>query len=196
MNLPKSRLVLALLTAMLVAGLLNITVAPAAAAAAGEQAIKVEVDERLLAFDVSPFVEKGRVLVPARTLFEALGASVEWDGKSKTVTAEKDDTVIKLTVGNKIASVTQRGVTQVILETPVEIVNGRTMVPLRLISEAFGARVVWDAKSRLVSIVTEGREAVEKEVLSLGFVGRLEPLNILSNDTWCRVNAIGLTHVT
>ncbi|MDH7578904.1 MAG: hypothetical protein QHH75_14065, partial [Bacillota bacterium] len=61
MNLPKSRFVLVLLTAMLVAGLLNITMAPTAAAAADKQSIKVEVDNKLLAFDVSPFIEKGRV---------------------------------------------------------------------------------------------------------------------------------------
>ncbi|NPV28115.1 MAG: hypothetical protein HPY58_00380 [Firmicutes bacterium] len=166
MNLPKSRFVLVLLTAMLVAGLLNITVAPAAIATPDKQAIKVEVDNKLLAFDVSPFIEKGRVLVPARTLFEALGASVEWDGKSKTVTAEKNDTVIKLTVGSKIASITQRGVTQVVLDAPAKIVNGRTMVPLRLISEAFGAKVAWDDQSRLVRIAT-GVPAKEELVIAL-----------------------------
>jgi hypothetical protein len=103
MNLSKNRWALVLLTAILVTGLFNITVASTAVATAGEQSIKVEVDNKLLAFDVSPFVEKGRVLVPARTLFDALGASVEWDEKSKTVTAIKGDTVVKLTIGSKIA---------------------------------------------------------------------------------------------
>ncbi|MDH7579136.1 MAG: ABC transporter substrate-binding protein, partial [Bacillota bacterium] len=90
---------------------------------------------------------------------------VEWDGKTKTATAIKGDTVVKLTIGSKIASVTQRGVTQVILDAPATVVKGRTMVPLRLISEAFGAKVTWDDQSRLVRVATGGPT---KEELVIG----------------------------
>jgi len=153
MNLLKSRLVvLVVLTALLVGGLLGGPGAPPAAA--NKQDVKVEVDNKLLAFDVSPFIEKGRVLVPVRALCEALGASVAWDGKTRTVTVKKGDTVVRLTIGSKIASITEKGVTEVILEVPAKIVNGRTMVPLRLISEAFGAKVDWDDQSHLVRVAT------------------------------------------
>jgi len=155
MSLLKGRLVvLVLLAAMLVAGLLSVSGAPPAAAAAGDPAIKVEVDNKLLTFDVSPFIEKGRVLVPVRALCEALGASVAWDGKTRTVTVKKGDTVVKLTIGSKIISITERGVTQHILEVPAKIVNGRAMVPLRLLSEFLGAKVDWDAGNHTVAVAT------------------------------------------
>lgn len=38
------------------------------------------------------------------------------------------------------------------LDVPAQILEGRTMVPLRFLSEAFGARVGWDGIQQLVSI--------------------------------------------
>lgn len=153
MNLTKSRLVvLVVLTALLMGAMFGGPGVPPAAA--NKQDVKVEVDNKLLDFDVSPFIENGRVLVPVRALCEALGASVAWDGKTGIVTVKKGDTLVRLTIGSKIASITEKGVTEVILEVPAKIVNGRTMVPLRLISEAFGAKVDWDDQFRLVRVAT------------------------------------------
>ncbi|MBC7325823.1 MAG: copper amine oxidase N-terminal domain-containing protein, partial [Moorella sp. (in: Bacteria)] len=59
--------------------------------------ISVVIDGRPLATDVAPVREGGRVLVPMRAIFEALGAKVNWDGAAKTVTASKSGTSVRLT---------------------------------------------------------------------------------------------------
>ncbi|MBO4950166.1 MAG: peptidylprolyl isomerase [Clostridia bacterium] len=92
-------------------------------------------------------IVEGRTLVPLRAIFEALGASVEWNGETKTVTSVLDETEIKLTIGEK--ALYKNGET-VELDVPAMIMNGRTMVPVRAISESFGVKVEWDGETRTV----------------------------------------------
>lgn len=183
-----------LLVLMLAINLLAAT--PASANQQADQVVKVAVNDKLLTFDVQPLLEKGRVLVSARALCEAMGASVEWDGKTKTVTAKKGDTVAKITIGSKIASITQRGVTEVILEVPAKIVSGRTVMPLRFIAEAFGARVQWDAATQTVRITTGRGEGGKAQELVLGTLSPLDPVNLFSpNGAWQRLCSTGFSHV-
>jgi len=125
---------------------------------AGE--VKVQVDGKYLTFDVPPMIEQGRTLVPLRALFEALGAQVQWNGETQTVTAVKGDVTVRLSIGSNVAYVNDRPVT---LDVPARIVRGRTLVPLRFVSEALGAQVAWDATTRLVSVVTGAGAAPAKE---------------------------------
>jgi competence protein ComEC len=138
------RLGLCLLIAFLAVGLVATT------AAADD--ISVSVDGKKLFFDVPPIIENDRTLVPLRVIFEALGAGVEWDGATQTVKAEKDGTIIKLIIGGK-AYVNDQPVE---LDVPAKIVNDRTLVPLRFVSQALGASVDWDGATRSVTIVTSG----------------------------------------
>lgn len=102
-----------------------------------------------LAFDVQPVTENGRMLVPVRGILEPLGATFDWNSKDGVVTAIKGSTVVKLKLNSKIALVNGR---EVILDTPAKVVLGRTLVPLRFISEAFGHKVNWDAATTKVTI--------------------------------------------
>lgn len=121
------------------------------AIAQGAQAanISVELNGQALSFDVSPTMDNNRVLVPMRAIFEALGAKVNWDGATNTVSAEKDGKKIYLTIGQKLASVSGEIVT---LDVPAKIVNSRTLVPIRFVSESLGAKVDWDNSARKVII--------------------------------------------
>jgi iron complex transport system substrate-binding protein len=111
--------------------------------------VKVVVDGKALSMDVKPVIENDRTLVPLRAIFEALGAKVDWDGKTRTVTAVKGSTSIRLVVGN--ATALKNG-SKVKLDVPAKIRNGRTLVPLRFVSEALGADVDWDAATYTVAI--------------------------------------------
>ncbi len=111
----------------------------------------VLVDGTQLAFDVPPAIEDGRTLVPLRAIFEALGAEVLWDGKTQTVTALAGDTQIDLTIGQLTAHINNEPYT---LDVPAKITDGRTMVPLRFVSEALGAKVQWDGSSQTITITT------------------------------------------
>lgn len=102
----------------------------------------VTVDGQTLAFDVPPVVEQGRTLVPLRAIFEALGADVNWDPATQTVTGTKVATTVKLIIGSTTAYVSGEAVT---LEVPGKIMDGRTLVPLRFVGEGLGANVVYDS---------------------------------------------------
>ncbi|MCE5224212.1 C25 family cysteine peptidase [bacterium] len=101
--------------------------------------------------DVSPSIIKGRTFVPIRFISEAFGAEVEWDGETRTVRIflEKTNTRVTLQIDNTIARINERIIT---LDAPPTIIQGRTLVPIRFIAEAFGAQVDWDGVLRKVTI--------------------------------------------
>ncbi|RKL63250.1 copper amine oxidase N-terminal domain-containing protein [Thermoanaerobacteraceae bacterium SP2] len=113
------------------------------------QPITVTLNGEQLQFDVPPVLENGRVLVPLRAIFEALGATIDWDGTTSTVTATKGSDTVKLTVGNKTA---YKNGSKVELDVPAKVVKGRTLVPVRFVSDALGALVEWDAQNQTVNI--------------------------------------------
>src|SRR5512140_3607568 len=117
----------------------------------GMAAIQVEVDGRPLSFRVPPTRINGRTMVPLRGIFESLGAQVNWDAGTGTVSAVKDSTDVRLGIGNPRATVDGR---TVLLDAPATILNGSTMVPLRFVSEALGADVKWFEATQTVSITT------------------------------------------
>lgn len=116
---------------------------------ADSTSIKVFVDSTQLEFDAQPFISSGRVLVPFRAIIEALGSRVEWDGTTRTVTASKGDKIIIIQIGSKIASVDGNNIA---IDVPATIIEGRSFVPLRFISESLGAEVKWDGSTKTVNI--------------------------------------------
>ncbi|MGQ9557508.1 MAG: stalk domain-containing protein [Desulfurispora sp.] len=135
----------------------------ALASPADQQIPVVKFAGQEMKFDVPPMIENDRTLVPLRAIFEALGAKVDWEEATQTVTATKDDVVIKLTIGSNKAS---KNGQEVVLDVPAKKVNNRTLVPLRFVSEALGAKVGWDAATFTVSIdppVAAGQPATPAE---------------------------------
>jgi len=114
--------------------------------------ITVEIDGAKLESDVPPTIINDRTMVPLRAIFEALDAKVDWNDNTKTVTGTKGDTVISLTVGNSMATKNREIIA---LDSPPVIVDSRTLVPVRFISESLGCQVGWDGDKRLVTISTE-----------------------------------------
>lgn len=106
--------------------------------------------------DAAPYIQDGRTMVPFRALFQALGATVEWDGERRAVTGSKGDVEIRLTIGSSTAYVDGSPTT---LEVPGAIRGGHTYVPLRFVGEALGASVTWDGANSAVKINTRGAAA-------------------------------------
>lgn len=111
--------------------------------------IKVYYEGEKIGFDVPPQIINGRAMVPLRAIFETMGADIEWDDTTKTVTAIRGDTVVQLTVGSDVAYVNGE---PVILDVPSLIVDSRTLVPVRFIAEAFGCIVMWGEADQIVGI--------------------------------------------
>ena len=112
------------------------------------QAAQVVVDGQLLVFDADPVIMNGRVLVPFRGIFEALGAEVHWYGDTDKVVGYKENTLIEFYVGGAAF----KNGTAVNIDVPARIIGGRTMVPLRFVSEAMGAWVDWNSATQRVTI--------------------------------------------
>ncbi|MCD8181353.1 MAG: copper amine oxidase N-terminal domain-containing protein [Firmicutes bacterium] len=127
--------------------------------------VKVYVDGAQLTFDVNPIIEDGRTLVPLRAIFEALGAQVEWDGETQTATAIRGTNVVKVTIDSN--TLYKNGAT-VELDVPAKIVDDRTLVPVRAVSEGLDAEVEWDgdAKSVIITTTAASTEPAEKAELT------------------------------
>ena len=142
----KTRLIALAVIAVLAAAL-------PAVPARGQGAVRVYVDGDPVAFDQPPIIQGSRVLVPLRGIFEKMGATVEWRPAARMVVAARANTLVELTIGSRIAKVNDRPLT---LDVPAMIVLGRTLVPLRFISESLGAQVDWNPSTRTVLINTSG----------------------------------------
>lgn len=112
--------------------------------------ISVLVNGKQLQFDTAPYVENGRVLLPMRVIFEALGATVDYSAGK--IVATSGDLVIKLELGSTKMTV---GAGTVTLDVPAKAVGGRTLLPLRAVSEALSAQVDWNGAAKCVTITQE-----------------------------------------
>ncbi len=99
----------------------------------------------------TPVIVEGRTLVPLRSVFEALGATVEWNNEQRAAISEKGDLVVVVAIDSKEMMVDG---TPKAIDVPAQIMNGRTMVPVRAVAEAFGCKVEWDNNTRTVIITT------------------------------------------
>lgn len=120
---------------------------------------RVELNCIPLEFDQPPIMSENRTLVPLRKIFESLGATVEWDDITRTACAKKEDRTVSITIGTNQLIVDNETIE---LDVPAKIVNNRTLVPLRAISEAFDCEVLWDGNERLVDIFDESFNILEK----------------------------------
>ena len=105
-NLSRKGLVLGLVLSAMTAGLAT---------------IKVEVNGRMLAFAVPPMKVQNRTMVPLRTVFESLGAQVDWNAPTRVITMNKDTTNVQLSIGQKSATVNGH---TVLLDVPAMIMRG------------------------------------------------------------------------
>lgn len=118
--------------------------------------IKLYLDGSRLSCDPSPVIIDGRTLIPARAVFEKMGAKVSWNDKARTVLIEYKTIKVGLTIDSDEATVNNAAVT---MDVPAQIINDRTMIPLRFVGEAIGATVSWNADEYAVYIESPDDDA-------------------------------------
>jgi len=118
----------------------------------GQTSFTVNGDTETL--DSPPIIKNNRTLLPIRAIIEALGGAVSWDPNERKVTVTLGSTTIELWIGKSTAKV--NGV-----NTPIdsmnskvvpEIINSRTMLPLRFVTENLGCDVQWDGATKTITI--------------------------------------------
>lgn len=109
------------------------------------------IGDKSLLLDVEPYIDStsGRTLVPIRFIAEAFGAVVDWEPINKSITIRLGSKQIILQVGNTKALID--GDFTDLDQAPI-IKGGRTMVPIRFISESLGAKVEWDPSTKSITI--------------------------------------------
>ncbi|QKS72397.1 copper amine oxidase [Paenalkalicoccus suaedae] len=117
-----------------------------------------EVDSRVLAAESVTLnggrIENARTLIPFRSIFEEMGAEVAWNDRTRTVTAKRGNSEIVLTIDSRSAVINGSAVT---LDVAPQIFGNSTYVPLRFVSESFGAEAKWDTSTRVATVIDEGK---------------------------------------
>jgi len=123
------------------------------------QKINKIIESKILILDSPPIIKNNRTLLPIRAVVEALGGTVEWDATERKVTVSLNYKIIELWIGKSVAKVND-------IDTPIdldnskvvpEIINSRTMLPLRFVTENLGAKVDWDGSTQTITITYSNR---------------------------------------
>lgn len=104
---------------------------------------------KYLDFDVAPTIINDRTMVPMRNIFEYFEAEVAWDGETKTIIAKSGDDIITMQIGQNFFFLNDQ---KIELDSPSVIVNDRTLVPVRAISEALKRDVGYNQNTKTVII--------------------------------------------
>lgn len=125
----------------------------------GAKGVTVLLDREQLVFDQQPYIKEGRVMLPMRVIFEALGATVDYDAGritaqrvEKSFSGAAESRIVRLELGSDKMYIDDAVKT---LDVPAFAEGGRTYVPLRAVSEAYDCRVDWDNATKTVSISSE-----------------------------------------
>ncbi|WP_070104775.1 stalk domain-containing protein [Caldisericum exile] len=104
--------------------------------------------------DSPPIIKNSRTLLPIRAVVESLGGTIDWNGTERKVTISFKGKNIELWIGKAIAMVD--GVSTQIdpdnKNVVPEIINSRTMLPLRFVAESLGCVVQWDGTTKTITI--------------------------------------------
>lgn len=128
--------------------------------------VKTKVNDVDGTLDVPAKTVEDRTVVPVRFIAESLGAEVQWDGETETVTIIKDDTTLTIVLGEK--KITKNG-EEIALDVTAFEEDGRTLLPLRAIAEAFDKQVFWDDRGLIIisdtAVDTETDAALIEELI-------------------------------
>lgn len=110
---------------------------------------EVRANGHTVKFDVPPVIKNGRTLVPVRALTESLGATVEYDEETNSVTVAFGDTVIMLIIGDNVIYVNGE---EVSIDIQSANVDGRAVLPLRALVENLGGTITYDEETNDVEV--------------------------------------------
>lgn len=118
--------------------------------------IRLWVNDHFVVSDVNPYIENGRTLVPLRFVSNSLGQDVKWNGKDRTVTVSIGDVRMVYTIDSTAVRVTAADRTATIhSDVPARIKDGRTFVPIRILSELSAKPISWDKDRRVVILASD-----------------------------------------
>lgn len=168
MKFNVKKVAISLLTFALLVGMFSFTPTKADESAIIQLTIgstKAYVNFKEVTLDQPPVIENGRTLVPVRFIAETLDILVDWNSKDQTVSLIFDNKEIDLKIGSTIAYVNG---SEYRLDAPPRILlGGRTVVPIRFVSDAISAKVSWDNTKKMVTVVYSIEPIAQKQKIIL-----------------------------
>lgn len=150
----KRKIALALATVMTMSAM-------SLSAFAEDSNVNLQLNGTAIVSDQPAVIVNGRTMVPVRVVAEALDCEVKWDADTKTVVFAQGDMEASLAIGATVLNISDGDVTVPIeIDSPAVIMNGRTMVPIRFLSDTFDCDVNWDAATKTVNITSKYVEDV------------------------------------
>ncbi len=134
-----------------------------------ERNINIYINGTELECESPAFIENGSAMAPMRNIFERLDAQVEWNGDTKTITAQKQDIKITLQIGSQVLIRNEKSEQ---LDVAPVIVNDTTFIPIRAVSQALDAEVSWDDATSTVNISSDQINNTESFVTMYAEDGR------------------------
>lgn len=109
----------------------------------------IKINDKVLESDTEPQIIDGRTMVPVRAIFEGVGATVNWNADTKTVTGKKGSETVIMNVGEKAMTINGK---KVDMDGEAMIIDSRAFAPARYVAEAFGYDVSWNGDTKEVLI--------------------------------------------
>lgn len=121
-----------------------------------EEEVFVAVDgNKLTGLQMPPIILNNYTLVPAREVFEAVGAKVEWVKDVEQVYVSYGSKLVVIPINSNKGYI--NGI-EAMMQTNAKIINNKTMIPLRFVSTAVGFDIEWDKNTRIANIITNDAE--------------------------------------
>jgi len=92
---------------------------------------------------------QNRIQIPVRKVLETIGAKIDYDHASLTITAIREETMVKIHIGSEILEVNGNKMT---MDTKAAVQDGHTYLPLRWVYESFGYKVSWYESSKTILV--------------------------------------------
>lgn len=124
-------------------------------------ALQIQVNGKLVEFDVAPYILNEEPMIPIRHLAETIGARVEWDAKARTAWIHQDMMHMEIPI-DKTEFYIHRdadfsGIPQIVkLKGPIKIINGRTFLPALTLTEGLGLTASWDQAAKTLAVKNVG----------------------------------------
>lgn len=149
--------------------------APPTSATASVQPVELAiiVGGQVLENDAPPVMVDGRVLIPLRKVFNALGASVKYE--NKVISAARGKQTVELSPGVKSAKINGQEVT---LDVPPILVGTVTYVPLRFVAQALGDSVLYEAAKKQITVVPQEAVATSEDPAALVPLDKIEVIKL------------------
>ena len=127
--------------------------------ASAQDAVSVQLDGEVLSFDVPPQIIHGRVMLPVRAVFEAMGMRVDWDESTQTAIGVFGHRRVFFTLGSDTAWINDLPCT---LDAVPQLVDGRMLIPVRFAAESLGYTVNWYEPTQTVYLETPDSWVVQE----------------------------------